>query len=172
MSLAVGGLILYVLLRHFDLRQTMVSVHQAHPGLLLLGVALMVAAYLVRGARWQIWERSLSYWDSLRLILIGFMGNNVLPSRLGEILRAHCAAAKTSDDRGRTAALASIAAERILDGFILSVFGVVGLALVPVDRRLQWMLLLDSAPDWSSASVFTSEPDPSSLLRTGSSQGT
>jgi dolichyl-phosphate beta-glucosyltransferase len=144
MSLAVGGLIVYLLLRHFDMRQTMVSVRQAHPGLLVLGVALMVVAYLVRGARWQIWERSLSYWDSLRLILIGFMGNNVLPSRLGEILRAHCAAAKTSDDRGRTAALASIAAERILDGLILSVFALVGLALVPVDRRLQWVLLLVS----------------------------
>jgi len=46
----------------------------------------MVVAYLLRGARWRIWERNLTYWDSLRLILIGFMGNNVLPARLGEIL--------------------------------------------------------------------------------------
>jgi dolichyl-phosphate beta-glucosyltransferase len=144
MSLVVSGLILYAVLRRFDLQQTMASVRQAHTVLLVLGVTLMVIAYLLRGARWQIWERSLSYPDSLRLILIGFMGNNILPARLGEILRAHCAAAKTSDDRGRTTALASIAAERILDGLILSVFGLVGLALVPVDRSLQWTLLLVS----------------------------
>jgi dolichyl-phosphate beta-glucosyltransferase len=144
MSLVLGGLILYALLRRFDLREAMASIRQAHPSLLVLGLTLMVLAYLLRGARWQIWERSLNYWDSLRLILIGFMGNNILPARLGEILRAHCAAAKTSNDRGRTTALASIAAERILDGLILAVFGLVGLALVPVDPRLQWGLLVVS----------------------------
>ena len=144
LSLVLGGLLLFVLFRHFDLRQTMESIRRAHSGLLILGLALMVVAYLLRGARWQIWERSLSYWDSLRLILIGFMGNNVLPARLGEVLRAHCAAAKTDNDRGRTTALASIAAERILDGLVLSVFGLVAIGLVHVDRRLQWALFLVS----------------------------
>src|SRR5713101_2298889 len=137
MSLVFGGLVLRAVLQRFDLRQTITSAQQARPSLLVLGVALMVVSYLLRGARWRIWERSLSYWDALRLILIGFMGNNVLPARLGEILRAHCTTVKTSDDRGRTTALASIAAERILDGLVLAVFGLVGLALVRVDPRLQ-----------------------------------
>jgi glycosyltransferase 2 family protein len=143
-SLALGGLILDAVLRHFDLRQTMECVRQARPSLLSLGAGLMVAAYLLRGVRWRIWERSLSYWDSLRLILIGFMGNNVLPVRLGEILRAHCAAAKTTHDRGRTTALASIVAERVLDGTVLGVFGLVAVIAVPMDRRLRWALLLVS----------------------------
>jgi dolichyl-phosphate beta-glucosyltransferase len=120
----------------------MQSVRQAHSSLLILGLALMVVAYLLRGARWCIWKQSLSYWNSLRLILIGFMGNNVLPARLGEIPRAHCAAVKTDNDRGRTAALASIVAERILDGMMLSVLGLVAIGLVHVDRRLQLALLL------------------------------
>ena len=143
-SLVFVGLILHAVLWRFDLPQTMEAVRQAHLALLILGVTLMMVAYFVRAARWRIWERSLSYWDSFRLILIGFMGNNILPARLGEILRAHCAAAKTDSDRGRTTALASIAAERVLDGLILSVFGVVALGLVHVDRRLQWALLLVS----------------------------
>jgi len=143
-SMAFGALVLYAVLRRFDMRQMIVSVREAHLSLLGLGFALMVVAYLLRGARWQIWERSLSYFDSLRLILIGFMGNNLLPARLGEILRAHCASAKTSDDRGRTTALASIAAERILDGVILAALGLVAVALVPVDRRLRYALFLVS----------------------------
>lgn len=143
-SLIIVGLVLHAVLLRFDLRQTMVSVRQAHLNLLILGASLMAVAYLVRAARWQIWERSLSYWDSLRLILIGFMGNNILPARLGEILRAHCAAAKTDDDRGRTTALASITAERILDGLILAVFGLVAIGIVHVDRRLQSVLFLVS----------------------------
>jgi dolichyl-phosphate beta-glucosyltransferase len=150
----VGGLVLYAVLRQFKLPQTMATVRNADPRLVLLGIGLMVVGYLLRGVRWRIWERSLTYWDSLRLILIGFMGNNVLPARLGEILRAHCAAAKLEGGRGRTAALASIAAERVVDGLVLSVFGLVGMALVPIDRRLQWSLFLVSAAFAILASVL------------------
>jgi dolichyl-phosphate beta-glucosyltransferase len=138
--LVVGGLLLYILMGRFDLQRTMGVVRDARPGLLALGLVFLVVAYFLRAARWRIWERSLSYWDSFRLILIGFMGNNVLPARLGEFLRAHCAAVKTDEDRGRTTALASIAAERILDGLILALFGLLAIFLVTVDRRLEWVL--------------------------------
>jgi len=144
MSLVFGGIVLWIVLWHFDLRRTMASVRHAHLGLLIPALALMLASYILRGARWRIWERSLSYWDSLRLILIGFMGNNILPARLGEILRAHCTAAKTSGDRGRTSALASIAAERVLDGIILAVVGLASVVLVPVDRGLKLALFIVS----------------------------
>jgi dolichyl-phosphate beta-glucosyltransferase len=153
-ALVLGSLVFYAVLRHFDLRQSMTAMRGARPALLLFGLTLMVAGYVLRGARWRIWKSSLSYWDSLRLILIGFMGNNVLPARLGEVLRAHCAAAKTDDDRGRTAALASIAAERILDGLILAVIGIAGMALVPLDPRLRWSLFLVSLAFMGFASAL------------------
>jgi dolichyl-phosphate beta-glucosyltransferase len=139
-ALTVSGLVLYALLGRFDLHGTMVFVRGADASRLMTGVALMILSYFLRGARWTIWERSLTYWDSLRLILIGFMGNNVLPARLGELLRAHCAAAVTADDRGRTTALGSIVAERTLDGVTLATFGLVSVALVTVDHRLEWAL--------------------------------
>ena len=143
-SLVIAGWILSSVLWHFDLRKTMALTRQAHTGALMLGIAFMVVAYLLRGVRWQIWERSLSYRDSLQLVLIGFMGNNILPARLGEILRVHCASARAGDDRGRTALLASVAAERILDGLVLATFSIIGLALVPVDGRLRWALVMVS----------------------------
>jgi dolichyl-phosphate beta-glucosyltransferase len=141
-SLACGGLVLFAVFRHFDLQKTLVAVRQANPALLMLGLGLMCVGYLVRGLRWRVWEHSLTYWDSLSLILIGFMGNNVLPARLGEVLRAHCSAPKIAADRGRTAALASIGAERILDGFVLAMIGLVGMLLAPVDHRLRISLFL------------------------------
>jgi len=142
LSGVLGGAILWVVFRRFDGRETLAALKGANPRLLGLGLALMVVGYLLRAARWSIWERSLSYWNSLRLILIGFMGNNVLPARLGEFLRAHCAASKTDADRGRTAALASIGAERVLDGFVLSIFGLVGMAFIHVDGKLRWTLFV------------------------------
>jgi dolichyl-phosphate beta-glucosyltransferase len=139
-SVAVSGLLIYALLRYFDVRQIVGVVRGTDPLTLILGMTLMVAAYVVRGARWRIWEAGLSYWDSLRLILIGCMGANVLPGRQGEILRAHCAAARMSRMPGRTALAGSIAVERILDGLVLGLFGMVGVALVPLARPLQWAM--------------------------------
>lgn len=143
-SVAFGGLALYLAFRQVDLRQSMAVVCSLQPDLLLPGFVLMVVSYLFRGARWRIWAPGLSYWESLRLILIGFMGNNVLPSRLGEVLRAHCAATKLKGNYGRTAALASIAAERILDGLLLAVLALVGMRLVTIESRLRWPLFLVS----------------------------
>lgn len=143
-SIAFGATLLYEVLSHFGARQTIALIRQSRPSFLLLGAALMVSGYLLRAARWLIWERSLSYWNSLRLILIGFMGNNVLPARLGEVLRAHCTSPKTSQDRGRTTALASIAAERILDGLMLAAFSLTGITLVPIDHRFKESLFLVS----------------------------
>jgi dolichyl-phosphate beta-glucosyltransferase len=136
LNLAIGLGLFFYTLGHFEVSQTLLLIQRANKGYLLVAFFLIVAAYLVRGRRWTIWERDLSYWNSFKLILIGFMGNNVLPARLGEILRAHCTAARTSSNFGRTAALASITIERILDGLIIAIFGTVGLFLVRVNDAL------------------------------------
>lgn len=143
-SLALAVLILYALFRHFDLRRTAESLRKARLGPLIIAIPLMMAADLLRGWRWRIWQRSLSFWHSVQVIQIGFMGNNILPGRLGEVLRAHCASAKAHDNWGRTAALGSIVAERILDGLVLGAFGLVALRFVHLDHRLEWGLFLPS----------------------------
>ena len=38
-------------------------------------------------------------------------------------------------------AIASVTTERVLDGSVLAIFGVIGIVLVPVDGRLRWALL-------------------------------
>jgi len=143
-AIILGTTLLSLALSHSGLPDTIASMQEARPRFLFLGALLMILSYFLRSARWPIWERSLSYWNSFRLILIGFMGNNLLPARLGEMLRTHCTSAKTSQDRGRTAALASIAAERILDGAMLAILAVVGIASVPIAQRLRTGLLIVS----------------------------
>jgi uncharacterized protein (TIRG00374 family) len=144
LSIVIAALILFALSKHFNSRWTAEAVRKMHTGPLIIGVTLMMAADLLHGWRWRIWQWSLSYWNSLRVVQIGFMGNNSLPVRLGEILRAHCVAAKAKNDWGRTAALSSVAAERILDGLLLGAFGLVAISIVRLDSRLQWGLFLVS----------------------------
>lgn len=123
-SILLAGILLYAAVSRCGLPQTMAVIKAARPQLLLSGVLLVVLSFFLRSARWPIWERSLTNWNSVRLILIGFMGNNLLPARLAEILRAHYESARTSQDRRRTTALESIAAERILDGAMLAILAV------------------------------------------------
>src|SRR5271154_3506564 len=112
-ALALGAAILRFVGEYIDWGRTAEALRQVRPALAAIGIALMIVAYLIRAARWRIWERRLTYWDALRLILVGFMGNNVLPVRLGEVLRARQTAARTGEG-SPAAALASGAAERLL----------------------------------------------------------
>jgi glycosyltransferase 2 family protein len=74
--------------------------------------------------------------DAYRLTLVGYMGNNVLPARGGEVLRIAILGSRTTAKR-RTI-LGSIIAERILDAAVLAaLFAVltwVGVAHAPVGQ--------------------------------------
>jgi|GEM_PF-80799 len=142
LSLAIGLALLYLTLRYIDLGRTLAAIGRARTDKLGWALALLVAAYLLRGRRWTIWEPGLSWWESFKIILVGFMGNNVLPARLGEVLRAHLASRLADNGQGRTATLASVAIERILDGFVIALFGALGLLLVPLGARLSLALAL------------------------------
>ena len=118
-SVAVSGILLTYVLKHFEIDKIVQEIKHADSQLLCLSIFLIIVAYLIRGYRWLIWERDLRYKDAMKIIFIGFMGNNLLPARFGELLRAVCTTQKTNEKYGATAALASIAIERVLDGFVL-----------------------------------------------------
>ena len=103
-----------------------------------LGVyALALAA---RGWRWhrimRLAEIPHRRADAYRLTLVGYMGNNVLPARGGEVLRIAILGSRTTAKR-RTI-LGSIIAERILDAAVLAaLFAVLtwfGVAHAPVGQ--------------------------------------
>lgn len=125
---------MYVVFRRIDAQTTFTSIAAARWNDIAFAFALLALAYVVRGWRWLVWDPSLGYRDSLKAVLVGFMGNNVLPMRLGEVLRADWLARRSRERIGRTAALASIAGERVLDGLALSALGIAGLTFISVSR--------------------------------------
>jgi dolichyl-phosphate beta-glucosyltransferase len=131
-SVAIGATLLYVVFRQVDVRLTFTAIAAARWTDIAFAFALLATAYAVRAWRWLLWDPSFGYRDSLKAVLVGFMGNNVLPMRLGEVVRADWLARRSRVQMGRTAALASIAAERVLDGLALSALGIVGLSLIRV----------------------------------------
>ena len=127
-------------------------------------VALTMLAYLVRTWRWQFLLIGVghvplrSLWSS---IMIGFMGNNILPARLGELLRAYSLG--RSAGVSRSAAIASVVVERVLDiGVLLLVFGSVFVLgrLPPGIGRWGGILLALATPVVAFLVLFELRPEP------------
>jgi uncharacterized membrane protein YbhN (UPF0104 family) len=96
--------------------------------LLLVGaLGLYAVATLMRGERWErILRRSgvrCSRTDAYALTTVGYMGNNVLPARGGELLRTFLLGERA--DASRRTILGTILAERVLDAIALGVILVV-----------------------------------------------
>lgn len=95
---------------------------------LAAALALYAVATLMRGERWlRILHRAgvgeASRGDAYALVPIGYMGNNVLPARGGELLRTFLLGGRARATK-RTV-LGTILAERVLDALALGVILVV-----------------------------------------------
>jgi glycosyltransferase 2 family protein len=127
------GLLLWAL-RGVRLADVLQHVAAAKPAPLLAAVVLATLTFPLRLIRWRLLlrdDRGQAYpvgplWHAVAL---GFMANNVLPLRAGELVRAYTAS-RLAGVRFATA-LSSIAVERIFDG--LTVVALLTLALLTPD---------------------------------------
>jgi glycosyltransferase 2 family protein len=98
-----------------------------HVMLLVAAAALYAGATLVRGERWHRILRltgvDVRRADSYGLVTVGYMGNNVLPARAGEMLRVVLLDRRT--DSSKRALLGTVVAERLLDAIALATIFVV-----------------------------------------------
>jgi hypothetical protein len=87
---------------------------------LIPGLAIYFVGVLVRAWRWQYLLnplKSISLTTLFPIINIGYMGNNVFPLRMGEVLRA--VVLKRREDIAVSASLATIVVERIFDAVVI-----------------------------------------------------
>jgi uncharacterized protein (TIRG00374 family) len=121
-------------LRGVNLSDVLRHLRTAHPVPLAAAVVIATIAFPLRLVRWRLLlrdERGRPYpatplWHA---IAIGFMANNILPLRAGELVRSYTAA-KLAPARFTTV-FSSIAVERIFDG--LTVVAMLTFALLSSD---------------------------------------
>ena len=123
----------YLVLRGVDLRQTADLLGGARPGWLLVAVAGIVADLVFRALRWQVLIRPICRVPLRRLsayMLVGYLANNVLPARLGELVRSHY----LGDREGisRSATLGTVVVERIVDTVVLGGIGAAAILILHV----------------------------------------
>ena len=132
LAILISAGFLYWALKGIHFSDVMAEVRKVKVGPLIACVVVATATFVVRIFRWRILLRAddgspLPIGSLWHAIAIGFMANNVLPFRAGEVLRS---IAITRLTRTRlTSALSSIAAERLFDGVALVLILIVGLLL-------------------------------------------
>jgi len=124
---------IYLVLRSVDLRETADLLGGARPAWLLLAVAGIVADLVFRALRWQVLIRPICRVPLRRLsayMLVGYLANNVLPARLGELVRSHY----LGDREGisRSATLGTVVVERVVDTVVLVGIGAASILILNV----------------------------------------
>ncbi|CAN0323114.1 unnamed protein product, partial [Phaeothamnion confervicola] len=130
LGIAIGGLCLWLSARTVDWTEASHIFRSADLGSIAVGVALYGVAMVMRALRWRAilaFRAPVSAGMSLQALATGYAVNAALPARLGELFRADYLARRTG--LSRSAVLASIFIERLLD--LLAVVGIlaIGLAL-------------------------------------------
>jgi hypothetical protein len=86
----------------------------------LIGAVIYLSAFLPRGWRWKLMlpDAGRLPWGWLtKSVVIGYAANNVLPFRLGEVVRSYVVGERYQISK--LTCLATIAAEKVLDGCCL-----------------------------------------------------
>lgn len=100
---------------------------QVNPWMLIPVTAVYLSSFVLRALRWRYLMRPVAevgFMPLLSALMIGFLGNNILPAHLGEVIRAVVLGrdAKVS----ASSAMATVVMERLFDGLtILLLLGVV-----------------------------------------------
>ncbi len=129
-GLLISVVALYLAFRQADFGEVWLALQTARYGLVALSFALFVVTVVLRGLRWSVLTQGrLSAWECFWLFNIGFLFNDILPARLGEIARAFLAGRKQG--MHFSSALSSIVVERLFD--MVSVVVLFGIVLIGLD---------------------------------------
>ncbi|HAW50308.1 TPA: hypothetical protein DCX16_05110 [bacterium] len=97
-----------------------------------------ILAFVLRVIRWgYFFEKLPSFPSLLSAFLIGLMVNNILPARIGEIVRVFVL--KKKEGISVSTSFATVILERIFDGLVVFLFFLVLLFICPFPRKIKVM---------------------------------
>lgn len=115
-GLLVSALFLYLALRGVDFRRVGEALRHANYWWLLPGVLAIVLSILLRAVRWRLLfhpRTDLRFTSVFGSLNVGYLVNDLLPMRLGEVVRAYLISQQEAVSA--THALSTVAVERVLD---------------------------------------------------------
>lgn len=129
-SILLAGIFLYLALRDLDWRSFFATLRNAKYELMPLVLLWTSGSYFIRAMRWRLLlsaEKPISRPDAFWANMSGYLGNNFLPARAGELVRA--AYANRVAGINLSFALAGGLSERLMDVIVLILLGSASLAV-------------------------------------------
>ena len=120
LGLIISAVFLYLAFREINYASLWATLLEIRLWWLIPGLAVYFVGVLVRTWRWQYLLKPLkivSIKTLFPIINIGYMGNNVFPLRMGEVLRS--VVLKRREDVSISGSLATIVVERIFDAVVI-----------------------------------------------------
>ena len=130
---AISALLLALFLVTVDLGRMAEALAEANYLFLIPGIGLYLISVFFRTLRWQLLLRHMRPISARRLypvVVVGYMANNLLPMRLGELVRSYHVGER--EGVSKTSALMTIFIERILDALTLLFFIAIIALFVPL----------------------------------------
>ncbi len=155
LGLLISAGFLWYALRDLHLDQVGTALRGANYWWLIPGVAVYFISVWFRSWRWGFLLRGSKRVSANRLfpvVVIGYMGNDVLPFRLGEVLRAYVLWRKEGINVGTT--LTTAVLERLFDGLTMVLFVLFGLLFVPMSTFLNQLVSSASAVFFGALVIF------------------
>lgn len=137
-SLALAGVLLYYSLRGIEWHQVWVAVSSARLPFVIMSLLLMTGALFLRSYRWRVILTSegnvsipLAFWATSA----GYLGNNVLPARAGEVVRSLMISSRTG--MSKAFVLTTALSERVVDA--IAVITISSIVLLTMKERPGWL---------------------------------
>lgn len=133
-SLAISALFIALFLRATHPSEIGDALGEADYWYMVPAIAVLFVALSVRCIRWSVLMRPVAPIGPVRLFpyaIIGYMANNLLPARAGEVVRAYVLGDREHVSRMGT--FGTIAVERLFDGCVLVIMFLVAGSIVGLD---------------------------------------
>jgi glycosyltransferase 2 family protein len=133
-GIAISVVALALVVRSVDLGAAWAALQAADPRWVLLLFLFITGDVALRVVRWRVLLAPVArvpYRATMGALLVGYLANNVLPARLGEIVRSHDLGERTGVSRPTI--LGTIVVERVVDTFV--VVSIAALAILVLSVR-------------------------------------
>ena len=133
-GIALSAALIVWIVNKFDVAEAARVLGQADLGWIVAAAAVYGGLFIIRGWRWAVLllpVKPVSGWRCFEVFTIGFMANNVLPARLGDVARAYVLARQ--ERLPAASSFSSVMLERIFDGVTVVLFLNVVLFLRPTE---------------------------------------
>ena len=136
LGIAISGALLVWLFWNVDLRAVAARLADTQWGWLTVSVVLNIASLWARAVRWRhLFPQRARPTHLFNAVMIGYMGNNLLPLRAGEVLRVYVVT-RRGQRFGTT--VTTLVVERALDGLAVGIVLAFLFFLIPTPREVAW----------------------------------